>query len=126
MLQFSFYEKNLRFNRNLLCFVGSNLDRSCLVFVAYNKTNTSCLLCLILKLFTLGNVIFNSASRRWLLITSSEWYLILNKMYGIFPYYEPEYFTKISMMFSFFISVTTDPEALVQRSSAKNAGLQLY
>ena len=35
--------------------------RSCLVLVPYNKTNTPCLFCLILKLFTLGNIIFKKA-----------------------------------------------------------------
>ena len=31
------------FNRNLLCFVSLYLPRSCLVLVAYNKTNIPCL-----------------------------------------------------------------------------------
>ena len=32
-----------------------------------------------IELFNLGNIIFNSASRRWALITSVEWFLTLNK-----------------------------------------------
>ena len=47
-------------------------------------------------------------------------------MHGIFSYYESECFIKISMMPSFIVTVATDPEALVQRSSAKKVGLQLY
>ena len=39
MLQFSFYKKNLCFDRNLLSFAGLYLARCCLVLVAYNKTN---------------------------------------------------------------------------------------
>ena len=64
MLQFSFYERNLCFDRNLLCFVGLHLSRSCLVQVAYNKANIPCPFCLLSKLFILGNIIFKSASRR--------------------------------------------------------------
>ena len=35
--------------------------------------------CLMSKLFTLGNIIFNSTSRRWILVTLSEKFLILNR-----------------------------------------------
>ena len=38
--------------------------KSCLVLVPYNKTNIPYFFCLILKLFTLDNIIFNSALRR--------------------------------------------------------------
>ena len=79
MSQFSFYEKNLCFDRNLLCFVSLYLPKSCLVLMAYNKTSIPCLFCLISKLFTLGNIMFKSVSRRWILITSGEKFLILNK-----------------------------------------------
>ena len=34
---------------------------------------------LILKLFTLVKVIFNTASRHWILLTSGEWYLVLEQ-----------------------------------------------
>ena len=64
MLEFRFYKKNLSCGRNLSCFVSLYLSISCLMLVAYNKTNVPCLFCLILKLFTLSNIIFNSASRR--------------------------------------------------------------
>ena len=64
---------------NLLYLASLYLPRSCLVLVTYNKTNIPCLFCLISKLFTLGNIIFNSALRSWILITSGEWFLILNK-----------------------------------------------
>ena len=37
------------------------------------------LFCLISKLFTLSKVIFNSVLRRWILLTSGELFLILNK-----------------------------------------------
>ena len=37
MSQFSFYKKNLCFDRNLLCFVSLYLTRSCLLLVAYIK-----------------------------------------------------------------------------------------
>ena len=40
-----------------ICRVLLNLPRSCLVLVAYNKTNIPCLFSLISKLFTLGNVV---------------------------------------------------------------------
>ena len=53
--------------------------RSCLVLVAYSKTNISCHFCLISKLFTFGNVIYNSTSRCWILITSGEYFRISNK-----------------------------------------------
>ena len=53
--------------------------RSCLVLVAYSETNISCHFCLILKLFTFGNVIYKSASHCWILITSGEYFLISNK-----------------------------------------------
>ena len=43
MLQFSFYEKDLCFDRSLLCFVSLYLPRSCLVLLAYSKTNVPCL-----------------------------------------------------------------------------------
>ena len=43
MLQLSFYEKNLRFDRNLLRSVSIYLPKSCLVLVAYNKANIPCL-----------------------------------------------------------------------------------
>ena len=36
-------KKNLCCDQDLLCFVGTYLTRSCLVFVAYNKTNIPCL-----------------------------------------------------------------------------------
>ena len=75
----AFTKKTLCFDRNLLCFVSLYLPRNCLVLVTYNKTNIPCLFCLISKLFSLGNIIFNSASRRWILITSGESFLILNK-----------------------------------------------
>ena len=64
MLEFRFYKKNLSCGRNLSCFVSLYLSISCLMLVAYNKTNIPCLFCLILKLFTLSNIIFNSASRQ--------------------------------------------------------------
>ena len=38
-LQFSFYLKNLCFDRTLMCFVGLYRARSYLVLVASNKTN---------------------------------------------------------------------------------------
>ena len=40
----------------MLCFVSRYLSVSCLVLVAYNKTNIRCLFCLISKLFTLDNI----------------------------------------------------------------------
>ena len=67
-----FLQKTLCFDRNLLCFVSLYLPRSCLLLVAYNKTNIPYLFCLISKLFTLRNIIFNSSLRRWILITSGE------------------------------------------------------
>ena len=57
----SVYKNNLCFDQNLLCVVRLYLLRSCLELVAYSKTNTLCLFfCLISKLFTLGNITFNS------------------------------------------------------------------
>ena len=53
-----FLQKKLCFAQNLLCFVGLYFPRSCLVLVAYNKTNIPCLFCLMSKLCTLGNVIY--------------------------------------------------------------------
>ena len=38
----------------------------------YNKINIPCPFCLISKLFILGNIIFNSALHRWILITLGE------------------------------------------------------
>ena len=38
-----FTKKNLRFERNLLRFVSLCFSRSCLMLVAYNKTNIPCL-----------------------------------------------------------------------------------
>ena len=75
MSQFSFYKKDLCFDRNLLCFVSLYLPRSCLALAAYNKTNITSFFCLISNLFTLGNIIFNSGSSRW-----------ITKGYGIFAY----------------------------------------
>ena len=72
MLQLNFYKKNLRVDQNLLCFVSLYLPRPCLVLVAYNKINIHAFFCLISKLFTLGNMIFN-------LIPSGELFLILSK-----------------------------------------------
>ena len=63
MLQFSFYENNLCFYRDSLCFVSLYLLRSCLVLVAYSETDIPCLF-LISKLMTVSNIIFNPASRR--------------------------------------------------------------
>ena len=57
---------------NLLCFVSLYLLRSCLVLVAHSKTNIPRLFSLIWELFTIVNIIFKSASRRWMLITSGE------------------------------------------------------
>ena len=59
--------KDSFFDRNLLCFVSFYLPRSCLVLVAYNKRNILCLFCLISKLFTLGNITFNSAYLGWII-----------------------------------------------------------
>ena len=50
MSQFSFHKIDLCFDRNLLCFVSLYLPRSCLVLVAYNKTNIPCHFCLITRL----------------------------------------------------------------------------
>ena len=70
VLQF-LWKKKLCCGRNLLCFVSLYVSWSCLVLVAYNKTNISCLFfCIISKLFSLDNVAFNSASRCWILISS--------------------------------------------------------
>ena len=64
-------KKKLCCGRNLLCFVSLYVSWSCLVLVAYNKTNIPCLFfCIISKLFSLDNVAFNSASRCWILISS--------------------------------------------------------
>ena len=79
-----FLQKTLCFDRNLLCFVSLYLPRSCLLLVAYNKTNILCLFCLISKLFTLSNIIFNSASLNYLgwIISDSKQkgmeYLLIN------------------------------------------------
>ena len=70
---------DLCFDWNFLCFVSLYFPTSCLVLVPYNDTNIPCFLCLISKLFALGNIILNSAPRRWISITSGEWFLILNK-----------------------------------------------
>ena len=68
-----FKNKNLCCDGNFLCFVSIYLPRSRLMLVAYNKTNISCLLCLISKLLTLSNITFiNFTSPRWILITSGE------------------------------------------------------
>ena len=63
-------KKNLCCDRNLLCFVRLYLSRSCLVLIAYNKINVPCLFCLISKLFTLDNIIFNSVLGCWIGIIS--------------------------------------------------------
>ena len=44
--------------------------------IYWNKTF---LFCVIPKFFLLGNILFNSASRRWILITSGKYFLTLNK-----------------------------------------------
>ena len=50
----SFYKKDC-----VLSEIWSNcLPRSCLMLVAYNRTNILCLFCLVSKLFTLSNIIF--------------------------------------------------------------------
>ena len=69
---FSFYKKTPCFDGNLMCFLSLYVSRSCLVLAVYNITNIPCLFCLISKLFTLGNIIFNSALHRWILITSGD------------------------------------------------------
>ena len=38
-LQFSFYERKTCVLTEIFCFVGIDIPRSCLVWVAYNKTN---------------------------------------------------------------------------------------
>ena len=73
-----FFTENLCFDQNLLCFVSLYLPRSCFVLVADNNANISCLICLISKLFILGNIIFNSASCHWinyqLPLVNNFWY----------------------------------------------------
>ena len=73
-----FAKKDLCFERHLMCFVSLYLPRSCLVLVACNKTNIPFHSCLISKLFTLGNIIFNYLG--WIIFD-------IKKRHGIFAYY---------------------------------------
>ena len=92
-------KKNLCFDRNLLCFVSLYLPRPCLVLVAYNKKIFHVFfLCLISKLFTLGNTIPNFTFRR----KGKEYLLIINlpfrngylpeesKMAEVFPIFKKD------------------------------------
>ena len=76
-------------DRNLLCVVGLCFPRYCLALVAYNKTNIPCPFCLISKLLTLGNIIFNSTYKIFI--------LILN-VFGIVLIYLRIDFSKIKML----------------------------
>ena len=72
-------KKNLCSDRHLPCFLSLYLPRSCLVLVAYNKINIPCLFLFNVEIIHLQYVIFNSASRLWILITSGEKFPLLNK-----------------------------------------------
>ena len=85
------------FDQNLLCFVSLYLPRSCLMLAAYNKTNIPCPFCSISKLFTLGNTILNSASRRW--INYPGWIISDIKQNGM------EYFLIISLLLTNFQNI---------------------
>ena len=89
MMKFSFYGKNL-FWPKFAVFCQPYLPRSCLVWWHIIKQIFHAFFCLISKLFPLGNLIFNSASRRWILIPSGvtsdikqkgmEYLLIIKKL----------------------------------------------
>ena len=111
MLQLSFYKKDLCCDQNLLCFVSLYHPGSSLVMVADDKTNISCLFCLISKLFTLSNIILNSTSRCWILITSCEWFLILNKkalnicsLFCLWLFFQSKTISLIALLFISFLS----------------------
>ena len=54
----------LPYHGDLLCFISLDLLTLCLLLVAYNRTVFQAFFGLISKLFTVGNLVFNSAPRR--------------------------------------------------------------